>query len=87
MLTLTTLPKLKSWHKPAKRLGQGLGSGKGSKAGRGDKGQKSREGCKISLTFQGGESALSKGIGWKRGVKNPANNPNAKRKRSKYKVK
>jgi|GEM_PF-2292072 len=87
MLSLTALPKLKSWHKAAKRLGQGYGSGKGSKAGRGDKGQKAREGRKISLVFQGGESVLSKGIGWKRGVKNPANNPRAKHKRSKYKVK
>jgi len=87
MFTLDSLPKLGGFRKKAKRLGQGYGSGKGSKAGRGDKGQKSREGHKIKLGFMGGESRLTKGLGWKRGIKNPANNPSAKRKRIRYKVK
>ncbi|MCX6783971.1 MAG: uL15 family ribosomal protein [candidate division WWE3 bacterium] len=88
MITIHSLPQLKGWNKPNKRLGQGYGSGKGSKSGRGDKGQNSREGTgKISAFFQGGQSRLTKGLGWKRGVKNPANNPKAKRKRIRYKVK
>jgi large subunit ribosomal protein L15 len=87
MLTLDSLSKLGGAHRRSKRLGQGYGSGKGSKAGRGDKGQKAREGHKIKLSFQGGESRLVKGLGWKRGVKNPANNPRARRKRIRYKVK
>ena len=87
MLNLNSLPKLKGSHKPAKRLGQGYGTGKGSKAGRGDKGQKAREGKKVSLTFQGGQLSFAKGLGWKRGVKNPANNPRAHRKRTRFKAK
>ena len=61
MFTLNALPKLGGCIKAAKRLGQGYGSGKGSKAGRGDKGQKAREGAsrKISQTFQGGQLPFS----------------------------
>lgn len=87
MITLNALPKLKGYHKPAKRLGQGYGSGKGSKSGRGDKGQKAREGTKIKMSFQGGQLSFAKGLGWKRGVKNPANNPKAHKKRTRFKSK
>ena len=36
-----------SSHKPKKRLGRGIGSGKGKTSGRGVKGQKSRSGVAI----------------------------------------
>lgn len=87
MISLDLLPKLKGSRRRGKRLGQGFGSGKGAKAGRGDKGQKAREGHKIKLSFQGGQLSFSKGIGWKRGVKNPANNPKAHKKRTRFKSK
>lgn len=41
--------------KKAKRLGRGLGSGKGKTAGRGTKGQKSRSGHNIPRRFEGGQ--------------------------------
>jgi large subunit ribosomal protein L15 len=40
--------------KPKRRLGRGIGSGKGKTAGRGQKGQKSRSGVSIS-GFEGGQ--------------------------------
>jgi len=45
-------------HKPSKRLGRGTGSGKGSTAGRGTKGQKSRSGYNIPRRFEGGQTPL-----------------------------
>lgn len=42
----------------AKRLGRGLGSGKGKTAGRGTKGQKSRSGFNIPRRFEGGQTPL-----------------------------
>ena len=44
--------------RPAKRLGRGIGSGKGKTAGRGTKGQKSRSGYNIPRRFEGGQMAL-----------------------------
>ncbi len=41
----------------AKRLGRGLGSGKGKTAGRGTKGQKSRSGYNLPRRFEGGQTA------------------------------
>lgn len=41
-----------------KRLGRGLGSGKGKTAGRGTKGQKSRSGYNIPRRFEGGQTPL-----------------------------
>ncbi|ADV33612.1 50S ribosomal protein L15 [Candidatus Blochmanniella vafra str. BVAF] len=41
-----------------KRVGRGIGSGLGKTGGRGHKGQKSRSGCKIGVTFEGGQTAL-----------------------------
>ena len=42
----------------AKRLGRGIGSGKGKTAGRGTKGQKSRSGYNIPRRFEGGQMPL-----------------------------
>ncbi|MFQ5958408.1 MAG: 50S ribosomal protein L15, partial [Alphaproteobacteria bacterium] len=54
--------------KPAKRLGRGIGSGKGKTSGRGHKGQKSRSGVAIK-GFEGGQMPLYRRLP-KRGFKN-----------------
>ncbi|QJC32920.1 50S ribosomal protein L15 [Enterobacteriaceae endosymbiont of Donacia semicuprea] len=41
-----------------KRLGRGIGSGKGKTCGRGHKGQKSRSGYNINRSFEGGQTPL-----------------------------
>jgi large subunit ribosomal protein L15 len=51
------------------RVGRGIGSGKGKTAGRGQKGQKSREGVSIN-GFEGGQMPLHMRIP-KRGFNNP----------------
>lgn len=52
----------------AKRVGRGVGSGKGQHtAGRGQKGQKSRNGGKIALWFEGGQLPLIKRMPMLRG--------------------
>ena len=57
--------------KPKKRLGRGIGSGKGKTSGRGHKGQKSRSGVAIK-SFEGGQMPLYRRLP-KRGFKNPLN--------------
>ena len=44
-------------NKPKKRVGRGIGSGKGKTSGRGVKGQKSRSGVAIK-SFEGGQMPL-----------------------------
>jgi len=56
--------------KKRKRVGRGLGSGHGTYAGRGNKGQKARTGGSIRPTFEGGQLPLSKRMPHKRGFKN-----------------
>ena len=51
------------------RVGRGPGSGKGTTAGRGDKGQKSRSGVAIK-GFEGGQMPIYRRLP-KRGFKNP----------------
>lgn len=59
MSLLTALPKLVD--RKAKRVGRGIGSGKGGHtAGRGTKGQLSRNGGKAALWFEGGQLPLIK---------------------------
>lgn len=53
----------------AKRLGRGIGSGKGKTAGRGHKGQKARSGG-ATRTFEGGQMPIYRRLP-KRGFKNP----------------
>lgn len=65
-MQLNNLPKLKSRSK--KRLGRGIGSGKGKTAGRGTKGQKARG--KVSSDFSGGGAPLYKKIPFLRGSRN-----------------
>lgn len=59
---------LKTQTRPKKRLGRGLGSGKGKTAGRGTKGQKARG--KIPATFTG-DLSLYKKLPLRRGKGNP----------------
>jgi len=59
MSLLNQLTKITS--RQEKRRGRGYGSGKGGHTtGRGQKGQTSREGTKVSLWFEGGALPLSK---------------------------
>ncbi|GIK84062.1 MAG: 50S ribosomal protein L15 [Patescibacteria group bacterium] len=54
--------------KSAKRLGRGIGSGKGGHTStRGQKGQKARQGAKIPLWFEGGQLPLIKRLPMLRG--------------------
>jgi len=55
--------------KNRRRVGRGIGSGKGKTAGRGHKGQKSRSGVSL-LGFEGGQMPLYRRLP-KRGFKNP----------------
>ena len=60
--------------KSKKRLGRGIGSGKGKTCGRGHKGQKSRSGVAIK-SFEGGQMPLYRRLP-KRGFKSIANKKN-----------
>jgi large subunit ribosomal protein L15 len=60
-----------NYSKPKKRLGRGIGSGKGKTCGRGHKGQKSRSGVAIK-SFEGGQMPLYRRLP-KRGFKSFAN--------------
>lgn len=61
------LVKIKA--RSAKRLGRGLGSGKGKTAGRGTKGQKSRSGYNIPRRFEGGQTSLIQRLPKQKGFK------------------
>lgn len=63
MSQLNKLPKIHQ--KKPKRVGRGWGSGKGKYAGRGNKGQKSRE--KTKWLFEGGQAKLQKRLPMIRG--------------------
>lgn len=66
MSKLNTLPSIVS--RPKKRLGRGIGSGKGGHTvGRGTKGQGSRVGVTIPLWFEGGQLPLVKRLPMTRG--------------------
>lgn len=65
-MKLNDLPKIKA--KSKKRLGRGLGSGKGKTGGRGTKGQKARG--KIPAGFIGGTLPLYKKLPLRRGQGN-----------------
>ncbi len=57
--------------KSAKRVGRGNGSGHGSTAGRGDKGQNSRSGGGKGPGFEGGQNPLAMRLPKLPGFKNP----------------
>ncbi|MFQ5971541.1 MAG: 50S ribosomal protein L15 [Alphaproteobacteria bacterium] len=56
-MKLNELTDLPGARKGSKRIGRGIGSGKGTTAGRGDKGQKSRSGIALQ-GFEGGQMPL-----------------------------
>lgn len=56
-----------------KRLGRGIGSGRGKTAGRGTKGQNSRSGGGVPIGFEGGQTKLAQRLPKVRGFK--AQNP------------
>ncbi|RJP46064.1 MAG: 50S ribosomal protein L15 [Armatimonadetes bacterium] len=59
--------------KSKKRIGRGLGSGKGKTGGRGTKGQKARG--RVSLGFIGGTLPFYKKLPFRRGIGNPKRSP------------
>lgn len=58
MLTLNTLSSSKGAHKNIKRLGRGHGSGQGTQAGKGHKGQKARKSGHVRTGYEGGSMPL-----------------------------
>lgn len=63
-LNFINLPSKKN-----KRVGRGIGSGKGKTSGRGTKGQKSRTGYKIPRRFEGGQNSLISRLPKRKGFK------------------
>lgn len=59
MLSLNNLQGSRGSRHNSKRLGRGIGSGKGKTAGKGHKGQKARKGVSIRW-FEGGQTSLIK---------------------------
>lgn len=68
-LKLHKLKRHEDANKGRKRVGRGAGSGHGTTAGRGDKGQKSRSGYSQRFGFEGGQMPLYRRIP-KRGFTN-----------------
>ncbi len=66
---LSNLKPLPGSRKKRTRIGRGQGSGNGTTAGRGQKGQKSRGTGKVPIWFEGGQMPLSRRLP-KRGFKN-----------------
>ncbi|OQX51473.1 50S ribosomal protein L15 [candidate division CPR3 bacterium 4484_211] len=62
-MELHSLPKIVK--KRAKRVGRGIGSGRGKTSGRGMKGQKARS--KVKISFEGGQLKLTKRLPFVRG--------------------
>lgn len=71
MLTLNNLKSPKGAHRNTKRIGRGQGSGWGTQAGKGHKGQKARSGGGIMLGFEGGQMPIYRRLP-KRGFSNYA---------------
>jgi len=71
-MQLNRLSRQQGIRKPSKRLGRGCGSGKGMHTvGRGQKGQLSRSGGKVSIGFEGGQEPLYKKLPQIGGFTNP----------------
>ncbi len=54
-----------------RRIGRGHGSGQGTTAGKGTKGQKARSGGGVPPYFEGGQLPLVRRLPYRRGFKNP----------------
>src|SRR5437762_1331054 len=61
-MRLNTLQPALGSKTPAKRLGRGIGSGKGKTCGKGHKGQKARAGGYHKVGFEGGQMPLQRRI-------------------------
>lgn len=61
-MNLNTLKPAPGSKTPAKRLGRGIGSGKGKTSGRGHKGQRARAGGFHKVGFEGGQMPLQRRI-------------------------
>src|SRR5436853_5426409 len=59
---LNTLQPAPGSKTPAKRLGRGIGSGKGKTCGKGHKGQKARAGGYHKVGFEGGQMPMQRRI-------------------------
>ena len=59
-MNLNNLSKRKGNKKPSKRLGRGIGSGKGVRSSYGNKGAKARSGRSKAVGFEGGQTPLYK---------------------------
>ncbi|MCD6039455.1 MAG: rplO [Gammaproteobacteria bacterium] len=59
---LNTLQPAPGAKTPAKRLGRGIGSGKGKTSGRGHKGQRARAGGYHKVGFEGGQMPMQRRI-------------------------
>lgn len=70
MITLSNLKPKKGANTKKTRVGRGIGSGLGKTAGRGQKGQKSREGDPKEPWFEGGQTPIYRRLP-KRGFNNP----------------
>ena len=66
MLTLNNLTSPKGANKSTKRIGRGQGSGWGTQAGKGHKGQKARSGGGVRTGFEGGSMPFTYEIAKKR---------------------
>jgi large subunit ribosomal protein L15 len=62
MTDLNNLRRPTGAHRERKRVGRGPGSGTGTRAGRGDKGQKARAGARIPAWFEGGQMPLQRRV-------------------------
>jgi large subunit ribosomal protein L15 len=69
MLTLNNIKSPKGAHRNTKRIGRGQGSGWGTQAGKGHKGQKARSGGGVMLGFEGGQMPIYRRLP-KRGFSN-----------------
>ena len=71
-MELNNLVRIKGNRKKGKRIGRGVGSGKGAHTvGRGQKGQKSRGSRKVKAWFEGGQLPLVKRLPHIGGFRNP----------------
>jgi large subunit ribosomal protein L15 len=61
----------KGAHREKRRIGRGHGSGQGTTAGKGTKGQKARSGGGVPPYFEGGQLPLVRRLPYRRGFKNP----------------
>lgn len=68
-MKLHELAPPKGAHRKRRRIGRGLGSGRGTTAGKGTKGQNARSGGGVPPYFEGGQLPLVKKLPYKRGFR------------------